>query len=576
VGADTCQNQLSPSKEKRLQLATIHSQPEVGVMRRYPYGAVATLCVGLFLLAAVCAPESTGRPQVGVPQDWSQRQILFTRAGLLQHPNLLDQEPRVLHQAMQRWQAPIAGISHRVDTALTPLVGANQRDWSVNIRGRLSPNMFPAKFGFDAAAAPSCANDYVVFGTTATGVTGGASNLVAFNNLYSGPGGLCGAAPTVLFAYNISTVAGHIETSPVLSLDGKKIAFVESVTGSATFHVLTWVPEGAIAAAADGALRMTSLTYSPASNNNTVSPWVDYRDDVAYVGSDDTKIYKITGVFNGTPAVAAGWPVTLGTNVHLTPPVLDRSRSLLMVGGANGVLYQINTNTGVVRSITIGAGPNHGIVAPPSVDVTNGTTFVVSSDDSAGATGTGVLVEVDTQNLTLLAKGRIGVAGHSGTAISLYQPAFSDSYYNDPSTGVVRLCGTGAADISPWQYAFGFVGRTMQPTPVFSQQLVTSTAARCTPWTEFFNPNIGAGGTDFFFFGLTQDCTAPGTGFTDGCVVARTNDSPVLTKAKLNGGPSGIIVDNFANPITSGQASSLYMMAGRVNTAYKFTQNGLQ
>ena len=53
------------------------------------------------------------------------------------------------------------------------------------------------------------------------------------------------------------------------------------------------------------------------------------------------------------------------------------------------------------------------------------------------------------------------------------------------------------------------------------------------------------GGTDFFFFGLSQDCTAPGNGFTDGCVVARSSDTTV-TKATINGGPNGIVVDNYS------------------------------
>jgi hypothetical protein len=48
-----------------------------------------------------------------------------------------------------------------------------------------------------------------------------------------------------MFAYNISTVtAGRILTSPALSLNGKKIAFVESGNVGGTtrsiFHVLTW------------------------------------------------------------------------------------------------------------------------------------------------------------------------------------------------------------------------------------------------------------------------------------------------------------------------------------------------
>jgi hypothetical protein len=201
------------------------------------------------------------------------------------------------------------------------------------------------------------------------------------------------------------------------------------------------------------------------------------------------------------------------------------------------------------------------------VDVTNGTSFVVSANDSIS----GVLVEVDSATMTILAKGRIGIASKSGgTAIDLFQPAFSNDYFTSPSLGVARLCGTGAADTTPWQYAFGFTGITMNTTPVFSQQLLPSTTARCTGWTEFFNPNVGAGGTDFFFFGLTEECTGAGT---SGCVVAR-NANGSLTTANITGGPSGIVVDNFS---TAAQASSIYFTGATApNTAYKLTQNGLQ
>jgi hypothetical protein len=139
--------------------------------------------------------------------------------------------------------------------------------------------------------------------------------------------------------------------------------------------------------------------------------------------------------------------------------------------------------------------------------------------------------------MTQLAKGRIGQASKGTTTISLFQPAFSNDYFNDPTTGTARLCGTGAADTTPWQYAFGgftLVGGkfVMNTTPVFSQQLLPSTAARCTGWTEVFNPNIGAGGTDFFFFGLTADCTGAGT---SGCVKAR-NANGSLSSANIAGG----------------------------------------
>src|ERR1039457_2815312 len=103
-----------------------------------------------------------------------------------------------------------------------------------------------------------------------------------------------------------------------------------------------------------------------------------------------------------------------------------------------------------------------GIVAAPVVDVGNGTTFVVSADDGTS----GVLIEADTASLTQLAKARLGEAAAGGTPFSLYNPVFSNDYFNDPSTGVARLCGTGATDTTPWQYAFGFTGRILQTTPI--------------------------------------------------------------------------------------------------------------
>ena len=543
--------------------------------RRHPYGAVASLCVGFFFVATAVSPQqSTNRPHVGVPQDWSQRHIIFSRDALLQHPDVISREPRVFYQAMQRWQGANSNIRRRFNPAPALPLQSNPQDWNVLLRGRIAANMFPAKYSFDPAAAADCANDYVVFGTTNIGLvppaTGGNANLVAFNNLYSGAGGgLCAAAPTLMFAYNITTVAGgHIVTSPVLSADGTKIAFVESAGNpvpQAIFHVLTWAREGSLLNAA--VPNMTSTPFATV-NSVTSSPWVDYGTDTAYMGANDGRIYKITGVFKGTPTLAgAPWPVLLRLNTHPTPPVLDNRLGMLMVGGTDGFLYQVNTADGTVKSLVVGlrggGRVNPGILGAPIVDVTNGTTFAVSSNDGTS----GVLVEANTQTLGEMARANIGQASVSGTAVDLYQPAFSDSYYTNPGTGVVRLCGTGAADITPWQYAFGFNGTTMQttPMPTFPKQLVNSTTASCTGWTEFFNPNIN-GGTDFFFFGLTSDCTAPGA--PGGCVVSLTSDTALAT-ANVSGGPSGIVVDNFS---TAAEASSIYLMARGANRAYKFKQ----
>ncbi len=540
---------------------------------KHPCGALAVWCVVFVgLTPFLRAQETAATTHKGVPQDWSQKHVVFTRQGLLSHPEILTSEPRVFHQAMQRWQIPNSDVYRAFAPAKPSANTVQHRDWNITpFGGRLDFNMFPAKFSFDPGAPPDCTNDFVVFGLNladTVGLAGGHGNLVALNNLYSGTGpALCGSAPTVMFSYNTTTVTGgKIITSPILSVDGKKIAFVESVAGtSATFHVLTWTAGDGTLTASVLPSAMTSLTYSPAKTDTTSSPWMDYVNDAVYVGSDTGSVYKITPVFGpGTPAVAPGWPVIVSANLQLTSPVLDSQLGALLVGSSNGNLYKIDTTTRAVSTRSVGSGTTSGIVAPPIVDITNGTTFVVTANDGTS----GVLEEIQTATMAVVAKARIGLASKSGTAIHLYEPAFSNNYFNDPSTGTVHICGTGPADITPYQWAFGFTGTLMQTTALVSQQLVNSTSARCTGWTEFFNPTLA---TDFFFFGLSQDCT--GIGATLGCVAETTESNTTPVFVTVNGGPSGIVIDNYSS---QPQASSIYFTAEKVNTVYKFTQQGLQ
>jgi hypothetical protein len=552
------------------------------VKPRHPYATAVWWVALLAVVPSMCAQEAAAPRHTGVPQDWSEGHIVFSRDTLALHPNLMDREPRVLHQVMQRWQVPNLGVFQGAQPLPTAAGNSgSHRDWNVTpLGGKVAPFRYGAKFSFDPNAPPDCTNDYVVFGLSSTS-TGTLANLVAFNNLYSDPvngGGLCdppnGPGLKVLFAYNITTVpGGKITTSPILSLDGTKIGFVESVPGTsatAIFHVVTWVGgvgQGLINAAVPPPTgHMTSVQFSVGANDSASSPWIDYSADIVYVGSDNGLVYKITGVFHGTPALS-GAPWHAGT-LHLTSPVLDSFFGKLMVGSADGHLYGIDTATGASSLLIVGAGPSSGIVAPPIVDVTNHTTFVVSANDGESA----VLVEANTGTMLLMSKGQIGLGAHGGTALNIHLPALSNNYYNNPSTGVIRVCGTGVADATPWLYAFGFTGSTMHSSPISqqTQQILNSTAARCAGFTEFFNPNFG-GGTDYFFFGLTKDCTVAGGAV--GCVAEFTNADPsTILTMPVTGGPSGIIVDNYS---TQPEASSFYFTAEGVNTAYKFTQNGL-
>ena len=444
--------------------------------------------------------------------------------------------------------------------------------------GNVAFGMSPIKYGFDVNAPPSCANDYAAFGLNVPGVTGGQANFVGMNDLYSGPGGQCGTGnPSLLFAYNTTTVAGgRIITSPVVSLDGTKIAFVESATGAAVFHVLTWAtgagngvsPTNSAAPGVGNSASMTSLTYASIIDTRS-SPWVDYIADEAYVGADDGKLYKITGVFSGTPTLAGSpWPVTVNANRRLTAPVLDQVTRNIFVGDVEGFLWSVNVdNPALTASLAVGlSGKFHtAILDGPLVDSDNGTVFAVSSNDGTSA----VVVQADTSSLAELQRGRIGEGSTTGTSVTIYDGAFNNNYFNAPGTGGLFLCGTGASDVTPWRYFFGFSGRILNASASSSAQLLTSTNARCSPITEFFNQNIGAAGTDFFFWSLTADCTGAGT---SGCVMSR-NNFDVVTTADQPGGTSAIIIDNNS---TAGQASSIYFTdEANPGSAVKLTQNGL-
>jgi hypothetical protein len=554
--------------------------------------AVATGCILFFALVPdLRAQEALVPLPSGVPQDWTQRHIVYSHAALAEHPEIMEREPRVLHQELQRWHAPDRNGFHGVEPRAISATSPTRRDWSVNMGGRVPVDMFPSKYVFDPGLPPDCTRDYVVFGLASPntpGATAPPANLVAFNNLYvnSGGTGFCGgAAPKVMFAYNITTVTGgRIKTSPVLSLDGTKIAFVESVQTAAPqtiFHVVTWAPGGTIAAPVVPT-SMTSLAVSASADDSFGSPWVDYSSDTAYVATDDGKVYQIKPVFGGTPALTGGnWPIQV-TNRIPSAPVLDSVLGKLLVGAQNGYLFQIDTASGTLgpklQVGLTGSLNEPGIYAGPIIDITNGTAFVVSPngvDKNGVATNSAVLVQVDIATMTEMSEATIGLGSSGGTHLRLYEPALDNNYYNGLPTGMIHLCGTSALDTSPWQYAFGFTAGTMNTIPTTAQSLLTSINARCTGWTEFFNPNKGVAGTDFFFFGLSQDCYPPGNlGTAFGCVEALSSDPTIPTAfAQINSGPTGIIIDNYSTDVG---ASSIYFTSNGKNTAYKFTQQGLQ
>ena len=582
----------------------------VGVSKLFLAGEV----LGCLLLVAQVnvarAQTEAVSAVIGLPDDWTHHHVLFPDSLSPEVREALQRDPRYwLHQARRKGEALVGPAWSRE----IPLRGDRSKkkktttkvDWSVSLGKPIAAGMYPAKFTFNVNAAPSCSDDYVVFALNGAGSSSQA-NVVGLTNLYTNPGGtgFClGTGPTVQWAYNVGS--GPMRTSPVLSLDGTKVAFVEH-KNPPVFHVLT--PDLSGNAGCPGATPCngTDATHPavPGTHNSAVDvrisygatgdssspPWVDYVNDVAYVGADDGKLYKITGVFLGTPTLAgAPWPLTVSTTGKvLTGPVLDSVTNRIFIGDSRGVLRFVRLSasdqcTGAITppcvdSTTISTGTGgHELNHAPIVDSTRGRVFVFQRDNGQGDF---TVTQADT---TL---GSVVIANiSSNQSAPAWIGAFDHGYRTGgPGSGHLYACGTTAAGSNPALYQLSFnMDTTMNPVPSGGPTQIGFTGGKgCSPLTAFFNPNVTdvlhPTGTDFLFVSVQGGCTAFDN---NGCIKSFdiTNGFPIgvlVSPVDEVGGTSGIIVDNVS---TVSQGSSIYFSTQATPTgasAVKLTQSGLQ
>ena len=572
--------------------------------------AVLILAIGCAAQSAVPGAEAEGNPgAIGVPMDWSFSHIVHSQVTDSEFERAARQEPRILYNWLIR--------NHPVKAFDETSIGADlprgtQVDWSFPLgSGTVAPNMYPAKFGFSLTLA-NCTNDYVAFGLNVAG-TASQPNLVRFNNIYAGAGGFCGALPTVETAYIINTkdnsgtqsLNGKLLTSPVLSLNGNRLAFIETVTGNtltcpglasnstcSIFHVLTWGSTGD-----NGSFNTTTKLYSavppaggsPANNagiTNLVyssstttfsSPWVDYNvGDHSYFGDDNGKLYRTTCTFacavGTTPQIDTGWPVTVAAGVKMSSPVHDLVSNKIFIGGSNGKLYVVDLAICpgalcVIGNITVGStNAFGGIVDGPIVDSTFQTVFAFTGDIGNGA---GTIFQTNT---TLSSP---NLAFHMGNAafFNVLDGAFDDLYFNNAIggstvSGNIFDCGTVGGSGSPALYWVPFTKNAGNLSTSNPPKLNTASGSRvnipgnpgigCSPMTEFRN-----GSTDRLFFSqksLPNNKCVSGQP-ADGCALMYdiTNTSLIVnapTAAAVEAsGTSGMIIDGAS---AAPQASSIY------------------
>src|ERR1700733_3326169 len=540
------------------------------------WNVVLVLFVPLILVPLVEASQQSPPP---IPasrfQDWSTRHAIYSRTGTAAALEAARRDPRAqirwrdleLSEGNQR-RLPELAFRFRGWPRLFPInrMTPPQRDWSIYLGAAgTAPSMYPAKFSFNVTATPSCANDFVVFPVNSAG-SSTQPNIVAFNNLYSGTAGgtgICNSrtAPTghtdtttsatVLWSYNVSKVGGAVTTSPVISFDatGSKIAFVESMAGQpAHFHVLAWRKGDGQASSLQNALTpapITSfVTSAPVAGSGTAtdlalgvattgsdtlsSPFIDYTNDLAYVGNDIGVIYRIKNVFctagacgGSGPSLDATWgtggALTIGGTCpgKLTGPVLSAGNSNVYVGCSDGKLYSIS-QTGVIKSLVVGDGVASktygGIVDPPIVDGVNGFVYVVSG--SANNAANAVLVQAKT-DLSSSVSVPIGV----GNQCNMHAPTPNNAYFTSiasssalmyvgglSTTGSVNQpCNSGSnGSAIPTLYGAGFnstgVMKSGTPTNVEFDNF-GGLGREFSPITEFFNSTTS---TDWLFVSALQ------------------------------------------------------------------------
>jgi hypothetical protein len=626
--------------------------------------------------------ETAAHPN-GIVQDWSRRHVVYPRFGPIQSLIEAQRDPRAILSWQEQWRKDWRRFNARRHPHLA--TATMHRDWSISLGlGTTAAGMFPAKFGFDPTAAPTCA-DFAVFPVDATG-SATQPNIVALQNLYSGgskgitgstantittvtisagtvtaadvgqaisgggiPGGdtiasvtggppatsltltvaatatnaneaitigtgtagLCsgrGAVATVdnslqattMWSYDINGAGGKVVTSPALSVDGTKIAFIETAAGAAHFHVLAWksgdgfdatngqnvlspkvISGGFSAVAPVGASGTVTDLNLGAASDTLSSPFVEYNQDVACVGNDTGTLFRIKNVFctiactpgtSAAPSLDLSWPSGVGGGTLsvcagvLTGPVVGPGGNIY-VGCSDGKLYGISPTGTIFGAVTVGnGGVAGGVVDPPLADVVNGFVYAVSGNNGASS----VLVQAPT-NLSSSVTATLCAGGK----FNLHSPAFNEDYFSctpqapGTCTWMIYALALNPGNTASSLWGVGFTGAHAMNsgTPPFPNPDAFPIATfEFSPATTFFD------GTQDRVFESVLGAIVDNLVSLN--VSTGTTFPPGLDSFTSEGsGTSGIIVDNNASG--TAQADSVYFGVSVANTAVKLTQSGL-
>ena len=500
---------------------------------------------GLVVLGWVLTGQAAKR-EIALPTDWSHSHVVFSQPASADEARVLDEDPRYWQQVHRHEQSLMLPAASDLSAARLQAGGNKiQRDWSQNLGSGAAPGAgnYPAKFSFSISTA-NCGSaikpDYVVYSTGLLGA-GAQASVVAYDNLYSG---CAGTVPSVYWAYN---TGGLILTSPVISVDGTQVVFVQtsgSPAGQAGLVLLKWKASATETVVSPGVPTLVSNALYPTClapcmtevflhgggtpvDDRTSSPFYDYTNDIAWVGGANGWLHKLTGVFKGTPTEVStgGFPVQVNSsnpNV-LYSPVYDHTSNNVFVGDAGGYFYRVASAT---AAVTKSAQLDHGagLVESPLLDVTAGAVYIFSSSDGTTACTGGVACAAVLELSTTFASGAAGTKATVGKSVvsgstpnPLYFGAFDSTYFRSANaTGNLYVCGNTGGTPTLYRVA---VTAGAPANGVAGPVLSTSTTP-CSPVTGFANPNASGGATEWVFASVDTNGTSanPSACAPSGCI----------------------------------------------------------
>jgi hypothetical protein len=467
----------------------------------------------------------------GLPHDWSHRHVIYVNPetldeaiakGTLREFRRKGDDPRFILQSEKKEYA-----ASNAKTAASAAQGSKAverkkkpprqspdsfaRDWSFGLPGGVwggDPGnsggagnalgaAYPAKYSFSPIGAPTCGSattsgDFVVFPVNVNGSKKN-ENLIAFNNLYTGasPAGLCGSAtaPNVAWAYDVNDNQ-PVRTSPVISLDGISVAWVDDdgsnvwlkvlrpVQGDGTagtfpgrtvvnnnlqilfnssgvisgFACTSWpVPRTTPASVCMDALKLTVAGGSRASS----SLFVDYINDVGFIADSNGNIFKVKDVFQGTAAPSLVWRVQTAAQKPLTSPLTDFNGHIFTVDVNSNLQMVTDVVSGTPAAPTTlyigGSAHSQNVVGEGLLLILDGTVASPHLNDRLfamtleGPNNNTAVVQITTTSPPVIDRA-VSIAGTAGKGgVSVFAPDFDYTYRYTatPQNGHIYMTGTG-------------------------------------------------------------------------------------------------------------------------------------